>query len=197
MFFNLQEFNSHLAPSGWMCRLSEASKGASQHTPEIVRLQQSDPSGQSVAPIPVKNYEFLMVQDHRLYIWQKFENGILIRQYTLSDESGSGKPLEEFIPIASKSPGRNAHPSRLTYHHFVTYIRKSDLVQPDDRHEKYVVLYLHQDQLHVIPMQEFNATGGDPMYVWPVLASYDASSDTLYGAGMRMGTFSMKLGIGG
>jgi hypothetical protein len=70
---------------------------------------------------------------------------------------------------------------------------KPNLAIKEDFHERFVIVILHGVFITVIPFDRFNETGGDPLYMWPALASIDIETGKLYGHGMRMGSFEEQL----
>lgn len=194
LFFNLQEVNGLLKPLGWQCFIREV---ASEQEPEKAVISKRDERHEVDSDpneVILTSYTFLMIQSSRLFTWSKYEDGLLIRQFDLLASQIHTSLLEAFIPVGPLVVGQQKHSTVLTFDHFVTYIRIPNLPQPESHFEQYVVIHLHGGYITVIPMDEFNASGGDPMYVWPVLASYEPQSGILYGLGMRMGEFSMRLG---
>ena len=163
---------------------------------EHLAIKRRDPSTGDLCSKPVLVFypgTFLMVQGKMLYAWQKFTDGILIHQYAIDEADIAGSMHDDFIEILKTKPGVHQRKTPLIYNHLVTYIRKQNLDTIEDWYEKYVILHLHEDRIQVVPMDILNETGGDPMYVWPALASFSPSKGILYGHGMRMGTFEVKM----
>jgi hypothetical protein len=192
-FIELSKFNADLTPLEWKARIEiPQSKNESEILfvePIVIKSK----SGKVGSSIRFDFGTFLMVQDYLLYAWRRYEDGLLIRQYDLREEDPGVSLLEEFVDITATEPGRQAHSTRIGYHHFVTFIRKPNLIVREDYHERYVIVLLHEDNLTVIPFNSFNETGGDPLYMWPALATLDLDAGKLYGHGMRMGSFTVQL----
>jgi len=139
--------------------------------------------------------EFMMIRDNRFYAWQKYTDGLEIRQFLLDQEDVQASLLMEFVDTLEPPVGRHTRPTILTYEYFVTFIRKENLLRNQDFHEQYVIVLLHGEQLFILPFDSFNETGGDPLYRWPALALLDVEAGKLYGHGMRMGDFMVPLPV--
>ncbi len=159
----------------------------------IQKIETQDASIPEALEIKVEYHEFLMVDGPKLYCWRKYEDGLLVRQFQLDDDDPQASMLSEFIEIIKLNPGKHPHPTPLIYDHFVTFWRKGNLVQKEDWYEKYVIIHLHHQEISIIPFDSFNETGGDPLYMWPALATLDVENGVLYGHGMRMGSFTVKM----
>lgn len=192
-FIELSQFNADLAPLKWIARIEIP---PSKNESEILHLAPMAVKGEAEMIVPSLRFDFgafLMVQDHILYAWRRYEDGLLIRQYDLREVNPELSMLEEFIDIMATEPGRHAHTTRMTYHHFVTFIRKPNLIVKEDYYERYVIILLHEELLTLIPFDTFNETGGDPLYMWPALATLEPETGKLYGHGMRMGSFTVQV----
>lgn len=192
-FIELSNFNSDLAPYHWVAHhVLPQSKNES----ESILLEPMDTEGGNGKQSPSLHFDFgtfLMVHNHLLFAWRRYEDGLLIRQYDLREVNPELSMLEEFIDIMATEPGRHAHTTRMTYHHFVTFIRKPNLIVKEDYYERYVIILLHEEFLTLIPFDTFNETGGDPLYMWPALATLEPEAGKLYGHGMRMGSFTVQV----
>ena len=192
-FFDLARFNADLAPYHWVARNVQPQ---SKNESESILLEPTDTKDGSGKQSPSLHFDFgtfLMVHNHLLYAWRRYEDGLLIRQYDLREVNPEISMLEEFIDIMATEPGRQAHTTRMTFHHFVTFIRKPNLIVKEDYYERYVIILLHEEFLTLIPFDTFNKTGGDPLYMWPALATLDPETGKLYGHGMRMGSFTVQV----
>ncbi|HZV69503.1 MAG TPA: hypothetical protein VFG10_08165 [Saprospiraceae bacterium] len=136
---------------------------------------------------------FLMIQNSSLFTWQKYHEGLEIRKYDLTHQDIHSSMKSDLVNILKCSPGKHLHADKLQFDHFITFSRKENLITPDESFEKYVIVHLNKYHLTIIPFDEFNETGGDPMYKWPALATLDLNSGKLHGIGMRMGTFTIQL----
>ncbi len=195
-FIELSKFNADLAPQRWVARIMPPQN---KNEGECILLEPIVVSDEAGKEIPLLRFDFgifLMVQRHLLFAWRRYEDGLLIRQYDLREVDPGISMLEEFIDIIATEPGRHSRSTSLTYHHFVTFIRKPNLMVREDWYERYVIVLLHEDFISVIPFDSFNETGGDPLYMWPALASLEVESGKLYGHGMRMGSFDVQLELG-
>ena len=192
-FFDLARFNADLAPHHWVARMVPP---PSKNEGECVILEPiviSEKAGNESPTLRFDFGTFLMVRDHMLYAWRRYEDGLLIGQYDLHEADPVRSMLEEFIDVKATEPGRHAHDTNMTYHHFVTFIRKPNLIVKADDYERYVIILLHEELLTLIPFDTFNETGGDPLYMWPALATLEPETGKLYGHGMRMGSFTVQV----
>ena len=189
-FLDLQKLNASLSPHGWHAGTELDAKTKEEIL--VLRKAGHEP-GDHPSSLVVYPRTFIMVNRTILYLWIKYSDGVVIRIYDLTSAPDGQTPIEEFIDIQGRAPGTYQVSLKGMYEHFVTFGRKENLVTPENWHEKYVILHLHDDQLTIRPLTEFNETGGDPMYQWPALASFNPSTGILYGHGMRMGSFEVKL----
>jgi len=192
-FIELSKFNADLASHQWIANI-EIPK--SKNESEMLILEPmgiNDEAGKASPALRFDFGTFLMVQGHFLFAWRRYEDGLLIRQYDFREEDPGIAMAEDFIDIITTDPGKHPRPAMMAYHHFVTFIRKPNLNVKVDYHERYVIILLHGDCITVIPFDSFNETGGDPLYMWPALATLDPDTGKLYGHGMRMGSFTVQL----
>ena len=189
-FLDLQKLNESLSAHGWHAGTGPDAKTKTEVL--VFRRTDKDVSDNS-SSLVVYPRTFIMINRTFLYLWIKYSNGVMIRMYDLALVPGDQTPVEDFIEIQSRAPGNYQLPVKGLYEHFVTFARKENLVTPESGHEKYVILHLHGDQLTIRAFTEFNETGGDPMYQWPALASFNPATGILYGHGMRMGSFEVRL----
>lgn len=192
-FIEVSKFNADLAPQHWVARIVNPHN---KNESESILLEPSDYKDDTEKERPSLRFDFgtfLMVQNTILYAWRRYEDGLLIRQYDLREVNPVLSMLEEFIDIMATEPGGHAHPTCMTYQHFVTFIRKPNLIVKEDYHERYVIILLHEDFITLFPFDSFNETGGDPLYMWPALATLDPETGKLHGHGMRMGSFTVQL----
>ncbi len=192
-FIEPGNLNADLAPLQWIARIEIPQ---SKNESEILVLEPigiKDETGKPGPPLRFDFGTFLMVQGHTLFAWSRYEDGLLIRQYDLREENPGSSMAEDFIDIMTTDTGKHQRPTRMAYHHFVTFIRKPNLIVKEDYHEQYVIVLLHEDVVNIIPFDNFNETGGDPLYMWPALATLDPDTGKLYGHGMRMGSFTVQL----
>jgi hypothetical protein len=145
------------------------------------------------AEMKIGYHEFLMVNGQKLYCWRKYEDGLLVRQFNLDDDDPRISMLSEFIETIKLNPGVHPHPTQRTFEYFVTFWRKDNLVQKENLYEKYVIVHMHHQEVSIIPFGNFNESGGDPLYMWPALATLDAEKGIIYGHGMRMGSFEVAM----
>lgn len=192
-FIELSKFNADLSPLRWVAQIVPPQN---KNESESILLKPIAINGEIGEQGPSLRFDFgtfLMVQSHILFAWRRYQDGLLIRQYDLRDVDPGLSMLEEFIDINATEPGRHSRSTKLTYHHFVTFIRKPNLMVKEDYYERYVIVLLHEDVITVVPFDSFNETGGDPLYMWPALATLDVESNKLHGIGMRMGSFTVQL----
>jgi len=193
-FLDLPALNETLLPLRWKALIVDASTKDDDEYLSIMKILTEHPLLSQSVEIKVGSYEFLMVNGPKLYCWRKYEDGLLVRQFQLDDDDPQATILSEFIEAANISSGKHPHHTQLTYEHFVTFWRKDNLVQKEDWYEKYVILHIHHQEISIIPFNTFNETGGDPLYMWPALATLDVEKGILYGHGMRMGSFEVAIG---
>lgn len=191
-FLDIARLNADLRPWHVQAVVQNSETPDSEH----LAIKHRDPLSGDLATKPFLVFgpgTFLMVQASRLYAWQKYTNGLLIRQYALDQENIPASLQEDFIDIEKVAPGIHQRKPAVHFDHFVTFIRKPNLVTQEDWYEKYVIVHLHQDRIQIVPLDMLNETGGDPMYVWPALASWSPTKGILYGHGMRMGSFEVSM----
>ncbi len=192
-FLDMATLNGALLPLFWKAEIAGAATKDENEYLSIKRMvNNGDPVPQTLE-IRVGYHEFLMVVGSTLYCWRKYEDGLLVRQFQLNDDDPHATMLSEFIEAIKLDPGTHPHSTQMTYDHFVTFWRKENLVQKEDWYEKYVIIHLHHQEISIIPFDSFNETGGDPLYMWPALATLDVEKGVLYGHGMRMGSFSVVI----
>jgi hypothetical protein len=192
-FIEFSQFDADLAPFQWIARI-EIPQNKNESEILVVEPQEMKDETRKVSTALRFDFgTFLMVQGHLLFAWRRYRDGLLIRQYDLREADPQISMLEEFVDIAATDPGTHAHSSRLAYQHFVTFIRKPNLTVHEDYHERYVIVMLHEETITIIPFASFNETGGDPLYMWPALATLDPDTGKLYGHGMRMGSFTVQV----
>ena len=188
-FLDLIKINEVLKPFSWHARIE---KDGEQEADVLCIRKVKSKDNDARAVIKLFAGTFLMIHPSWMYAWIRYKEGLLIRIYDLS--SAESEPsCEEFIDIESRKAGVHEIQPKGIYDHFVTFIRKHNLHTPEDWHEKYVIVHLHGQRLEILPFTTFNETGGDPMYQWPALASLNTATGMLYGHGMRMGSFEVKI----
>ena len=193
-FLDMATLNVTLLPLLWKAEIVATQAKDDHEYLSIQKIVSEDASKPQAPEIKVGYHEFLMVIGARLYCWRKYEDGVLVRQFQMDDDDPHASMLSEFIEAIRLDPGTHPHPTQLTYEHFVTFWRKENLVQKEDWHEKYVIIHLHHQEISIMPFNSFNETGGDPLYMWPALATLDVEKGILYGHGMRMGSFTAEIG---
>lgn len=194
-FIDVDKFNAELSPLHWSARLVDSVNTEDGEYLVVERLLAAQDDNHNPDAIRIDFGTFLMVSGQRLYVWNRYADGLEIRQYQLDQADIQGTMITDFVEIGPLVPGIQPHSNKMTYEHFVTFIRKPDLVTREDYYEKYVIIYLHGQSVTMIPFDSFNETGGDPLYMWPALASLDPHTGMLHGYGMRMGSFSEQLDV--
>jgi len=193
-FIELDHFNAALSPIGWKARIElDNSKDKEEYM--IIEKISLDTSQHEVQSLRIDFRTFLMISGQRLYAWKRYADGLEIRQYQLDQTDVQGTMITDFVEIGPLVPGKHPHANKMAYEHFVTFIRKPDLITLEDYYEKYVIIHLHGQNVTMIPFDSFNETGGDPLYMWPALATLDLSTGLLHGIGMRMGSFTIPLDL--
>ena len=194
-FIVIDKFNAELSPLHWSARLVDSVNTEDGEYLVVERLLAAQDDNRNPDAIRIDFGTFLMVFGQRLYVWNRYADGLEIRQYHLDHEDVQGTMITDFVEIGPLVPGTQPHPNMMSYDHFVTFIRKPDLVTKEDYYEKYVIIHLHGQSVTMIPFDSFNETGGDPLYMWPALAVLDISKGLLHGLGMRMGSFTLSLDV--
>ena len=192
-FIQIERFNEDLLATGWKARIVPPAGKHEEYL--VIERQNIDPAQQSMHALRIDFRTFLMVSGQMLYAWIRYSDGLEIRQYHLDHEDVQSTMIIDFVEISPLVPGTQPRPTKMSYDHFVTFIRKPDLVTKEDYYEKYVIIYLHGQSVTMIPLDSFNETGGDPLYMWPALAVLDISKGQLHGVGMRMGSFTISLDL--
>lgn len=192
-FLDMEVLNSILLDLDWKAVIVEGNTNDGDAYLAIRKILNDETNKLQPAEIEIGYHEFFMVDGLTLYCWRKYEDGLLVRQFQLDKNDPHASMLSEFMEIIQLDPGRHPHSTQLTYAHFVTFWRKGNLVQKEDWHEKYVIIHLHHQEISIIPLDSFNETGGDPLYMWPALATLDVEKGILYGLGMRMGSFTVAM----
>ncbi len=192
-FLDMAALNAALWSMQWKAEIVVAKTKDDEEYLAISKNSNEDSAIPGPPEIKIGYHEFLMVDSLKLYCWRKYEDGLLVRQFQLEDDDPQASMLSEFIETIKLDPGKHPHSTQLTYEHFVTFWRKENLEQKEDWYEKYVIIHLHHQEISIIPFDSFNETGGDPLYMWPALATLDVEKGVLYGHGMRMGSFTVKM----
>ncbi len=156
---------------------------------------QGKQSGRAGPRIAIHHRDLCMIRENLFFHWTKYENGIEINQYDLLEENFVATGKTEFIDITLLEPGIHHRTTILNYHYFVTFFRKTNLERKENFHEQYVIIILHENKINIIPLEQFNESGGDPLYVWPAVASLETTTGKLHGYGMRMGSFSIDISM--
>lgn len=192
-FIQIERFNEDLLATGWKARIVPPSDKHEEYL--VIERQNIDPAQQSMHSLRIDFRTFLMVSGQMLYAWTRYADGLEIRQYQLDQADIQATRIIDFVETGPLVTGIQPHPNKLSYEHFVTFIRKPDLVTKEDYYEKYVIIYLHGQSVTMIPLDSFNETGGDPLYMWPALAVLDINKGLLHGTGMRMGSFTIPFDV--
>lgn len=193
-FLDIEKLNQSLASFGLSVHLfTDRYQNTTEHL--IIENVKHDSNSNPNHRLVFSYGTFLMIHNSSLFTWQKFSEGLEICQYNLAQHDIKTSMQSEFVNVLDLTPGRHPHPTPLQYDHFITFIRKENLITPDASFEKYVIVVLHEQNMTIIPFDDFNETGGDPMYKWPALASLDLTTGKIHGIGMRMGTFTIQMQI--
>ena len=135
----------------------------------------------------------LMVQEDKLNYWSTDYDTLDISQIQLSNLSEPSITTNKKIDLLNFSLGHNKINTGLNLNDFVTYVRKESLQYNQAYYEKFVLVFINNDDITILPFDWFNKTGGDYGYVWPATAQFDKERNKLYGHGMRMGDFTIDI----
>lgn len=135
----------------------------------------------------------LMIVDDELIYWNINEEIIDIVKINLIELSQNIESMNSKIDISKMDLGNNTYQTYLGLNNFVTFVKKENLKYDREYYENYVILIINNENIKLIPFEEFNKTGGDYGYVWPAIARIDVEKQILFGSGMRMGNFELKL----
>ena len=136
----------------------------------------------------------LMVVDEELIYWNTEEDYVNIVKINLTELRIDLVSQNSKIDISNMDLGNNIYQTYLGLNNFVTFVRKSDLKYNQEYFENFVIMIINETQINLIPFDDFNKKGGDYGYVWPATAAIDVDNKKLYGKGMRMNDFEVKLG---
>jgi hypothetical protein len=186
-FFQLDTFNKDLKQFGLSSYVTYNSK---TQLPDDLLIA-SPGTKEPLLTIPFG--ATLMVQGDKLFYWKTDYDFIDITQVELNHLSDGTNFLNSKIDLTNLSSGHNAAQTDLDFKNLVTFVRKEDLKYPQDYYEKFVIVIINRNDIHIIPFDWFNKTGGDYGYVWPATARLDTAKCKLHGQGMRMADFTVQL----
>jgi len=135
----------------------------------------------------------LMIVDEELIYWNTDENNVDIVKINLTKLKTNVVSQNSKIDISNMDLGNNIFQTSLGLNNFVTFVRKSDLKYNQEYFENFVIMIINEARINLIPFDNFNKKGGDYGYVWPATARIDIENKKLYGKGMRMDDFEIKL----
>ena len=134
-----------------------------------------------------------MVQGDKLFYWQTSNNQIDITQVSLFNLAEEPEIVNTKVDLERLHTGKNTVRTYLDIEYLVTYTRKDSITYDQGYYEKFVILLIKKEQITIMPFDWFNKTAGDYGYVWPATARLDQEKGILYGKGMRMSDFCVKL----
>ena len=135
----------------------------------------------------------MMFLNNELLYWDADYDQINLNKVSLVRLSADSPIVHDDIDISKLCIGHNTIDTKIKIGHFATFVRKEDLRYDQDYFEKFVIVRIENNDLHIIPFEWFNKTGGDYGYVWPATARLDETKSLLYGQGMRMANFTVDL----
>jgi len=135
----------------------------------------------------------LMIVDDELIYWNIDDEIIDIVKINLTELSQNIESMNSKIDISKMNLGNNTYQTYLGLNNFVTFVRKNDLKYNQEYYENYVIVIINNENIKLIPFENFNKTGGDYGYVWPAIAKIDIENKMLFGKGMRMQNFELKI----
>ena len=163
--------------------------------PEDLIIQKTDFGSlkSSISFLTIPFGATLMVQEDKLNYWSTDYDTLDISQIQLSNLSEPSIIINKEINLLNFSLGHNKINTGLDLNDFVTYVRKESLKYDQAYYEKFVLVFINNDDITILPFDWFNKTGGDYGYVWPATAQFDKERNKLYGHGMRMGDFTVDI----
>ena len=135
----------------------------------------------------------LMIVNSELIYWKTEEDIIDIVKVDLKELRNAVETQNSVINISTMKIGNNVYQSYLGLNNFVTFVRKSNLKYDQEYFENFVIIIINQQDIKLIPYEEFNKKGGDYGYVWPAILRMDIENKKLYGKGMRMTDFEINI----
>ena len=191
-FFKIDTFNKELKPFGLSSYITYNSKTQMPDSLIITKHQLFGLIGSKPTLLTIPLGVTLMIQLDNLFYWKTDYDIIDITQTKLDSLENPTKQISRTIDLEKTSIGHNNINTDLELVDFVTFVRKQDLTYKQDYYEKFAIVIINKDDINIIPFDWFNEKGGDYGYVWPATARLD--KEKLYGQGMRMSDFCIKLG---
>lgn len=192
-FFNLEKFNEFLLPFSLSSYVTNDEK---LNMPENLIIIQKTAVGflnSSISLLTIPFGATLMVEGDNLNYWSTDYDTINISQIELSNLSEQSITTNKKIDLLKFSLGHNKINTGLDLNNFVTYVRKESLKYDQAYYERFVLVFINNDDIIILPFDWFNKSGGDYGYVWPATAQFDKKRNKLYGHGMRMGDFTVDV----
>jgi hypothetical protein len=192
-FFNPAKFNEALSPFDLSSYMTYNDK---TKMPEDLIITEKGGFKFFKIKTPLLTIPFgatLMIQNDQLNYWSTGYDRLDITQIQLSNLAKAPIQKSKEIDLLKFSLGHNKFDIGLELNDFVTYVRKEDLKYDQDYYEKFVLIFINKDDIHIFPFDWFNKTGGDYGYVWPATAQFEKEGNKLHGQGMRMKNFTIDI----
>jgi hypothetical protein len=192
-FFDLDFFNKAIKPLGLSSYLTYDSKTKMPDELILTKYKFFNLRKSKTALYSIPFGATLMVQNNNLFYWKTDYDSLDITQIKLSKLTNTVEIKNHEINLLHFSIGHNKIDTTLDLIDFVTYIRKADLKYDQDYYEKFTIVFIHKNDINIIPFDWFNKLGGDYGYVWPAVARLNKEQKKLHGQGMRMDKFTVDI----
>ena len=192
-FFNQIELNNSIKKYGLNTLVIFDKKTEMANELIITKREKFNLFGKEKQILKISFGTILMIVDDELIYWNIDEEVIDIVKINLTELSQNIESMNSKIDISKMNLGNNTYQTYLGLNNFVTFVRKNDLKYDLDYYENYVIVIINNENIKLIPFEKFNKTGGDYGYVWPAIAKIDIANKMLYGKGMRMQNFELKI----
>ena len=192
-FFNQYDFNDSIKKFGLNTKVTIDKKTELTNELIITKRNEFTLFGKEKELLKIPFETLLMIVENELIYWKIDGEKIDITKINLNELSQNIESINSKINISKMNLGTNIFQTYLGLNNFVTFVRKNDLKYDLPYYEKYVIVIIENESIKLIPYDKFNKLGGDYGYVWPAIAKIDIENKKLYGKGMRMDNFELKL----
>ena len=192
-FFNQNELNKSLKEFGLSTKVVIDRKTKMANRLIITETTKFNLFKKENELLEIPFWTTLMIVNSELIYWKTEEDIIDIVKVDLKELRNAVETQNSVINISTMKIGNNVYQSYLGLNNFVTFVRKSNLKYDQEYFENFVIIIINQQDIKLIPYEEFNKKGGDYGYVWPAILRMDIENKKLYGKGMRMTDFEINI----